>query len=316
MQKTVRKILRAVADYDPDYYDMYADDNEASFARLYVERIARHAEAAGILPPATEPGHPAKVLWRGGRGSAGAAGGGATEPGAPRCARGGDGSAGVGGRPRPRLVEAGCQAGRLVVPLAKLGFQVTGIDTSGFALRRANAHARTARVEATFVRGDLLDVLSRDQRAQYDLAVCAEVVYLSPRYREMLHALARAVRPGGLVCVSHRPALYYVIEALRQGDVEAASSVLARSEGPFRDSAYYNWQTEEELRALYASVGLQWQAMYPIDSLAWLAGLNLKTLTQEQREAWLQCELRAAASAGPCARYVLVIARRPSEIRA
>ena len=46
MHKTVRKVLRAVADYDPDYFDMYADAAEAVFARLYVERVLRHASAA------------------------------------------------------------------------------------------------------------------------------------------------------------------------------------------------------------------------------------------------------------------------------
>src|SRR3989338_3141125 len=112
MHKTVRKVLRAVADYDPDYFDMYADAAEAVFARLYVERVLRHASAAGIRPPST-------------------------------------------------LLEAGCQAGRLVVPFAKAGFRGTGIDTSGFALRRAREHAKAAGVEAAFIQGDLLQVLSR-----------------------------------------------------------------------------------------------------------------------------------------------------------
>src|SRR3989338_8532648 len=99
MQKTVRKLLRAVADYDPDYYDMYADPNEAFFAQLYLERIRRHAEAAGIRSGAA-------------------------------------------------VLEAGCQAGRLVVPMAKMGFAVTGVDTSGFGLRRAREHAKQAGVNA------------------------------------------------------------------------------------------------------------------------------------------------------------------------
>ena len=111
MHKTVRKVLRAVADYDPDYYDMYADPSEAMFAQLYLERIRRHAEEAGIRPPAA-------------------------------------------------VLEAGCQAGRLVVPLAQLGFQVTGIDTSGFGLRRAREHAAAAGVRADFLKGDLQEVLA------------------------------------------------------------------------------------------------------------------------------------------------------------
>lgn len=261
MHKTVRKVLRAVADYDPDYYDMYEDSNEALFARLYVERILEHANERGCGPPAT-------------------------------------------------LLEAGCQAGRLVVPFAKRGYRVTGIDTSGFALRRARRHAQATQVEAEFVEGDIVDVLARHPEWRYDVVVCAEVVYLARQYQQILQALAQAVRPGGLLCVSHRPKWYYVIEALRHSDVHTAMSVLERPEGPFRDSTYYNWQTEEELHALYASLGLRWLAMYPIDRCAWLTGLDPSRLPAEEREQLFVLE-RAQASPASLARYVLVIAQRP-----
>lgn len=261
MQKTIRKVLRAVADYDPDYYDMCADANEAFFAQLYVEPILQRAEAAGIRPPAT-------------------------------------------------MLEAGCQAGRLVVPFAKRGFTVTGIDTSGYALRRAEEHVRDAGVEATFVRGDLIEVLQAHPDWQFDLVVCAEVVYLSPQYRTMLQVLAGAVRPGGLLCVSHRPRFYYLLEALKQYDVNAAQEVLSRGEGPFRDSAYYNWQTPDELRTLYEPLGLQAMTLHPIDRVAWLSGMDVSQFTPTQRAQLLELELGWAGHEG-CARYLLVIASRP-----
>jgi hypothetical protein len=157
-----------------------------------------------------------------------------------------------------------------------------------------------------------MKVLRRRPQQRFDIVVCAEVVYLSPRYREMLEALAAAVRPGGLLCVSHRPKFYYLLEALRQYDLSTAGEVLRRSEGPVRDSRYYNWQTEEELRALYRSLGLVWIAMHPIDRLAWLGGISPEKLTQEQREQWLRWELELPGeAAGACARYVLVVAAQP-----
>lgn len=265
MQRAVRKVLRAVADYDPDYYDMYADAKEALCAQLYVERIRQHADQAGIHPPAT-------------------------------------------------VLEAGCQAGRLVVPFAKLGFQVTGIDTSGFALRRAREHVKAAGLDAALVQGDLVKVLQREPKRQYDIVICAEVLYLSPDYRQMLQTLAASVRPGGLLCVSHRPKLYYLVEALRQYDLSTATEILHRSEGPFRDSAYYNWQTEEELRALYGSLGVQEIALYPIDRAAWLCGMDLSRLSDEQRRDWLALEGQWSDEAAMCARYVLVIATMPQGV--
>lgn len=262
MHRNLRKILRTVAHYDPDYFDMYADPNETWFAQLYLERIRSHAETAGIRPPAT-------------------------------------------------VLEAGCQAGRLAVPLAQSGFQVTGIDTSGFALRRASQHAKRAGTTITLMRGDLMKVLPGRSGPQYDMAICAEVLYLSPQYREMLRVLRDAVRPGGLLCVSHRSRWYYLLEALKQQDLSSAQDVLSRSDGPFRDSAYYNWQTEEELRTLYRSLALEWIAMYPIDRLAWLSGVGLAQLSPAQREQWLRLELQLPAETGSCARYLLVVAHRP-----
>lgn len=263
MKRAVRKVLRAVANYDPDYYDMHEDANETLFAHLYLEHILQHAEAAGIRPPAT-------------------------------------------------ILEAGCQAGRLVIPLAKQGFRVTGVDTSGFGLRRAQAHAKAAGVEAAFIRGDIIEVLRR-QPQSYDLVICAEVVYLSPDYRQMLQALAGAVRPGGLLCVSHRPKFYYLIEALKQYDIEIAARVLATGEGAFRDSQYYNWQTTPELKSLYEqTLGLRWLAMHPIDRLAWLSGMSPSKLPEAQRAQWLELELNSAgAQDSECARYLLVVAMKP-----
>lgn len=263
MQRTVRKILRAVADYDPDYYDMYADVHEALFGRLYVERIRRHADAAGIHSSAA-------------------------------------------------VLEAGCQAGRLAIPLAKLGYRVTGIDTSRFALRRAREHAKEAGVSLELVQGDLIGLLRHHSEWRYDIVVCAEVVYLSRHYQAMLEALACAVRPGGLLCVSHRPKSYYLIEAVRRHDFRTATEVLHRTEGPFRDSAYYNWQLEEELKALYRSLGLRWVAMWPIDCAAWLGGVNLSGLDSAAQAQWLQLELQLSPQdVGMCARYVLVVAEKP-----
>ena len=266
MQKVVRKVLRAVADYDPAYYDMHDDPNEAFFARIYVARIRAQLADAGIVPPAT-------------------------------------------------VLEAGCQAGRLVLPFAQMGFRVTGIDTSGFALRRAKRHVRAAGADAELLQGDLVEVLQRRPERQYDVVICAEVLYLWPGYRAMLETLAGAVRPGGLLCVSHRPRFYYLLEALRHRDLATARRVLSSSggqfEGPFPEKGYYNWQDEPALRALYGALGLRCRALYPIDRYAWLAGVSPSQLDPAAQEAWLQLELEGQEPSAACGRYVLVIAEKP-----
>ena len=264
MQKTVRKLLRAIAGYDPGYYDMYADGDESFFARLYLQRILRHLAEAGITPPA-------------------------------------------------RILDAGCQAGRLAIPLAQQGFRVTGVDTSRFALARARRHARKAGVSVRWRRADMLDTLRRLGPGRFDAVVCTEVLYLQRNHRAMLEAMTNALRPGGLLCVSHRPGLYYFVESLRHRDLATARQTLAAREGefpgPFPERGYYNWQTEEELRGFYEGLGLRWAAVYPIDRYSWLSGVRPSRLTSLQRDRWLQLELEPAASL--VGRYVLVVAARP-----
>jgi SAM-dependent methyltransferase len=265
LPRLVKKLLRTVANHDPDYYDMHDDPDEAWFAKLYVERICRHAEAAGLTPPVS-------------------------------------------------VLDAGCQAGRLAVPLGERGFSITGIDTSGFALRRARLHARSSGVRARFVKGDLLKVLT-GTRERFDIVLCAEVVYLSPRYRDMIRVLADAVKPGGLLCISHRPKMYYLLESLRHGNPEAVRMVLTSGEGqfkgPFPERGYYNWQTDGELRELYRGLGFDAVSVYPIDQTSWLSGVPPSQLADRARQFWLDAELSLQSDEhGPCARYALVIASK------
>lgn len=267
VQRTVQKVLRTVANYDPDYYDMYADPAEALFAQLYLARIRRHADQAGIASGA-------------------------------------------------RVLDVGCQAGRLAIPLAQDGFRVTGVDRSGFALRRAAQNARTAGAAVTWVRGDILQTLPR-QPGPYDIIVCAEVLYLCQNYREILRALAGVLRPGGLAFVSHRPKAYYLSEAVQRSAPRIAATVAQAGEGCFlpegayTEAGYFNWQTDAELRQLYRDAGLAWQVAYPIDAYAWPGGQSPAAMTPAEQAAWLAKELAAPAEASLPSRYVLVVAAKP-----
>ena len=260
LKRFTKKLFRAVANRDPEYYDMYLDQRESRFAELYLRPLQQHLKEAGILPPA-------------------------------------------------RILDAGCQTGRLLVPLAKDGYSVTGIDRSMFALRRAKAHLRNAGARAKLTRGDIGSVLSKPGDG-YDAVICAEVLYLCEDYRLLLAKLASAVKPGGLLCVSHRPQAYYLVEALRKGDMDAAAYVLSNREGAFRGHSYFNWQTEEQLRALYEELGLSLLAVYPIDRFAWLAGLDIGAFDQGTCQEWLRREIDTPLEGGLCARYSFAIAAR------
>lgn len=55
----------------------------------------------------------------------------------------------------PTVLELACGTGRLAIPLALSGLDVTGVDVSDVMLRTARAKAAAAGARCTFVRGDM-----------------------------------------------------------------------------------------------------------------------------------------------------------------
>ncbi|CAN5393411.1 class I SAM-dependent methyltransferase [soil metagenome] len=131
------------------------------------------------------------------------------------------------GNPNQRLVEqvadlrpgsaleVGCGEGADVVWLAAQGWRATGLDVSGVALARAEAHAAEAGVAGatSWLRADLVggDAVP----GTFDL-VCAAFLHAPHDVFDRLYAtVAAAVAPGGtLFVVAHHPA--DVTSGLRQ----------------------------------------------------------------------------------------------------
>lgn len=166
------------------------------------------------------------------------------------------------------ILDAGCQAGRLLIPLAQEGHRLIGVDTSAFALRRTRQHAKTRRLAVRLHRGNIANLRRWVAPRSLDVAICTEVLYLCRDHRDLLRLLAESVKPGGLVCISHRPPVFYVGAALRKGELDAASSVVRRIDGPSPDGAYHNWQTPQQLEGLYREVGLRVLHGSPVDHTA------------------------------------------------
>ena len=226
MTQLLRKVARAVLNYDPSFCDMYEDEHARAAASEYLDHIRRHLRERF-------------------------------------------------GNQRLVMLDAGCQAGRLLIPLAQDGHSVIGVDASSFNLRRARAHAKEQQVTVRLIRGDIANLSRWIRPASLDGVVCAEVLYLCPNYRTLLQRLIQVMKPGGLLFVSHRPTSYYVTRALLRAQSEQATSFIGQSEGPSTDGAYHNWQTPEQLAALYGSLHLRLIRCYPIDDSAFQLDLSL-----------------------------------------
>lgn len=71
--------------------------------------------------------------------------------------------------PTGRAIDLGCGEGSNAIYLAKRGFEVTGVDFSSTAIKRATANAKAAGVEVTFVEDDLTNLSYI--KGSYDLLV-------------------------------------------------------------------------------------------------------------------------------------------------
>lgn len=104
------------------------------------------------------------------------------------------------------VLELACGTGRLLVPLARAGNRVTGVDLSPHMLdlaqeKLAREDADT-RQRTRLVQGDMRDF---DLGEEFDLAIIAvkSFVYLTRREEQLetLRSVARHLRPGGLLAM-------------------------------------------------------------------------------------------------------------------
>lgn len=106
--------------------------------------------------------------------------------------------AGCGG---PAL-ELACGTGRLTIPLAETGADITGLDISEHMLRAAEAKARDRDVRVTFLRGDMRD-FDLDRRFRLILVPAQSLSHLHTRgeVRDCLGCVRRHLAGGGRLVV-------------------------------------------------------------------------------------------------------------------
>lgn len=109
-----------------------------------------------------------------------------------------------------RVLEVACGSGRVLVPLARAGHQVTGLDASPHMLALAReklaAAGETVAARARLVPGDMREFqLDAEDGAPFDLALIAvkSFAYLVERadQQRALAAIAAHLRPGGLLAI-------------------------------------------------------------------------------------------------------------------
>lgn len=133
--------------------------------------------------------------------------------------------------PGSHIVECGCGTGSMSVALARLGYRLTGVDSSPEMLSIAMVKAREACLDLPFIRQDMRR-LALHRQADAVIAPCDGVNYLLKDADALafFQAAGRALRPGGVLGF----------------DVSSAHKLRKRLAGQFygedREDLTYLWQ--------------------------------------------------------------------------
>jgi len=103
--------------------------------------------------------------------------------------------------PGARVLDVACGTGNTVIPLARRGAIVTGVDIAANLLIQARERAAAEGLTATFDEGDAEQLPYAD--ASFDAVVTMFGAMFAPRPELVASELARVLKPGGLLAMAN-----------------------------------------------------------------------------------------------------------------
>ncbi|MGH7844489.1 MAG: bifunctional 2-polyprenyl-6-hydroxyphenol methylase/3-demethylubiquinol 3-O-methyltransferase UbiG [Candidatus Binatia bacterium] len=147
-----------------------------------------------------------------------------------------------------RILDLGCGAGFIAIPLARKGYDVKGIDISESSLAVARRHVASGDA-VSFAQGNVSEL--REDAASYDAVLMMDLLEHLERPEAAIHQASRALKPGGLL-------IFHTFNRTLFSYLVAVSGIGILCRDPPRNIHVHRlFIKPEELRQMCARAGLK-----------------------------------------------------------
>jgi len=216
----------------------------------------------------------------------------------------------VFGRGQLKILDVGCGSGRISLPLAQEGYQITGIDISAVSIEKARQYAKERDIKIDFRVFDITtekgDILGND----FDCVICTEMIYMIKNPENLIREFLKLIR------------LYYILHSIMQGSWSDAEKI-AKNYSGFLGGIKFNWITIEKIVEMYSTMGIAPKKFRAIGPCSGIEGdpqscISIPAELNEHERAQLRTiEINIAEIYPESGRYLYVAAsvERISEVK-
>jgi 2-polyprenyl-3-methyl-5-hydroxy-6-metoxy-1,4-benzoquinol methylase len=173
-----------------------------------------------------------------------------------------------------KVLDVGCGPGRLTLEFLKRGSRVDALDAMPELLEEAKLNVKKANLNSSGVRwisGEIPRALFKLPSLSYDLIICTEVLYAVPDPQESIKRMIDLLSPGGILVISLRTRLYYLLYFLLINDFERFRSVFENDN--FKDiGKSLSWVDPEEMTKTLKDMKLKDINKYGVGVLTGIEG--------------------------------------------